>query len=254
MRGFRSVRKGAQAIIEAVLGIRIYRQLPRGLDIFADIETYLPRLRIERIVDVGAHVGLVALALRRRFPAAEIHSFEPTASTYKTLKANVANHDIRTHHVALSDEPGRGAMRDGLTSDLNQLTRDGAGPVAVQTLDGVFGTTRIGYLKIDVEGHDLLVLKGARELLRSGRIDIIEVEAGMGCAGTPRHVPLARFREYLDGFDYELFGIYEQVGDWVSGLERLRRANVVFASRAVLEDDAVPSAYAATVDAERLGG
>jgi len=118
----------------------------------------------------------------------------------------------------------------------------------------VFGTTRIGYVKIDVEGHDLLVLKGARELLRSGRIDIIEVEAGMGCAGTPRHVPLARFREYLDGFDYELFGIYEQVGDWVSGLERLRRANVVFASRAVLEDNAVASAYAATVDAERLGG
>ena len=64
MRGFRSVRNGAQAIIEVVLGIRIYRQLPRGLDIFADIETYLPRLRIERIVDVGAH----DYSLERRAP------------------------------------------------------------------------------------------------------------------------------------------------------------------------------------------
>jgi hypothetical protein len=72
--------------------------------------------------------------------------------------------------------------------------------VDVTTLDefcAVQAVERIDILKIDTEGLDLDVLRGARQLLAEQRIGIVEVEAGMH-GGNTRHVPFEVLKAYLE--------------------------------------------------------
>jgi hypothetical protein len=91
------------------------------------------------------------------------------------------------------------------------------------------GICHINYLKIDTEGYDLEVLKGASELLAGHSIDLLEVEVGMN----PRndyHVNISVVLEYLESKGYLVFGVYEQVQEWVTSKPFLRRSNVLFIS------------------------
>ena len=93
---------------------------------------------------------------------------------------------------------------------------------------------QISFLKIDTEGYDLEVLKGASRMLGEQRIDLVEVEAGMNCLNKT-HVPFEDLKAYLEKMEYYLFAIYEQVGEWPKKEPQLRRANAVFISRHVIE-------------------
>jgi hypothetical protein len=77
---------------------------------------------------------------------------------------------------------------------------------------------------------------GAPEFLDKKRIDIIEVEAGMNCKNT-WHVPLEKLKSFLEAKGYFIFTIYEQVNEWPSGEPQLRRANSVYLSEAVIDDN-----------------
>src|SRR5688572_2390342 len=116
-------------------GVHMYRQLPRGVDPFADIATYLSKTKIERIYDVGAHDGTVALDLHRRFPGAEIHCFEPVKATFNRLLANLRRHktsNVVAHPLALDQSSGTGYMIYGeyegrQYDDLHRLAQDNVG-------------------------------------------------------------------------------------------------------------------------------
>jgi hypothetical protein len=71
------------------------------------------------------------------------------------------------------------------------------------------GIDHINYLKIDTEGGDLDVLKGAVKMLTEQRIDLVEVEAGMNPSNT-WHVPFEALKEFLESHRYFLWN-YEQV-------------------------------------------
>ena len=64
-------------------------------------------------------------------------------------------------------------------------------------------------LTIDTEGHDLEVLRRAQPLLRRGAIDIAQAEVSMNPENT-LHVSFSAVREFLEQFEYRLFGLYEQ--------------------------------------------
>ncbi len=68
-------------------------------------------------------------------------------------------------------------------------------------------------MKIDTEGYDLEVLRGAESLLTHQRVDLVQVEAGMN-RDNHRHVTFILLTEYLERFNYRLFGIYNQSGEW----------------------------------------
>ena len=93
--------------------------------------------------------------------------------------------------------------------------------------------SHISFLKIDTEGGDLNVLKGAEKMLSQQRVDFVEVEAGMNC-GNKFHVPFETLRGHLEERNYSLFAIYEQVHEWPANEPQLRRANLVFMSRALI--------------------
>ena len=148
-------------------------------------------------VDVGSYIGVISLAMSHFGPPKHfIHSFEADELNYSKLKENVCHSkssSITIHktavanHVGLSDftrykDPGNNHL--GLeisTSDV--LT--GVYKVPVTTLDlftNQIGADKIDVLKIDVEGFDFEVLKGAKQLLKEKRIKVIVVET----PGTPK--------------------------------------------------------------------
>jgi hypothetical protein len=94
-------------------------------------------------------------------------------------------------------------------------------------------------MKIDTEGYDLHVLRGARGMLADQKIDLVQVEAGISPENV-RHVRLEAMKSYLEERDYFLFGFYDQVPEWPTGRPHLRRANAVFISRRASARNVVP--------------
>jgi len=140
-------------------------------------------------VDVGANIGYVSSLMAKRLgPSGKVFAFEPEPTLIKKFKSNISlwdknkNSDIRVVEGALSSRSGKMTLflpdgwetNEGLgtfSSDrVNKFLR--TVEVDAFTLDEFFNseTLRIDLLKIDVEGHELEVLKGARGLLSRGQI------------------------------------------------------------------------------------
>jgi FkbM family methyltransferase len=145
------------------------------------------------IVDVGANRGQFALVAARRYPAAALWCFEPLPEPRARLKAVIGQRPHTTiSSTALSASAGTTEMhvtrRDDSSSLLPVSSRQhrefagteevGLHRVETARLDEVIDETQItapALLKIDVQGYELEVLKGAEALL--GLFDTIIVES-----------------------------------------------------------------------------
>lgn len=232
-------------LAERMGGVRIMHNLPHGTELHADLRVKLPGRVIEVVFDVGANTGQSALTFATQFPDAKIFSFEPIRSTFDRLaEATRKNARISCFHLALgaTTEDRQIAVRelspnnslhnlsDGDLSRYPTATR--VETVHVQRLDQFVEKHRISHidlLKIDTEGFDMEVLKGAGELLVQGRVSVLQVEAAMNPQNT-KHVPFADFTAMLHPLGFDLFGLYEQTPEW-AGEPRLRFCNVVFLHR-----------------------
>lgn len=124
---------------------------------------------------------------------------------------------MRCLNLALGAEAGQRTMHLHPMSALNSFhcaPTDGGREerVEVETLDRILDREvpgRVALLKIDAEGHDLEVLKGATGALASGRFDLIQVEAGFDAPGPPQP-PLHEVQDFLRRFDYHLNSVTNQ--------------------------------------------
>lgn len=239
---------GIRAFTEKLTGTHIYRVLPRGVDVFHDIAMALPAFDATTVFDVGANVGQSAQVYLNKFPRAHVYCFEPVVSTFAELENRIGdNSRISCYRMALGAHMHLGQMVLQGSSDRHFLMREASTQpevllepvesVAVTTLDQFclqHHVDHIGYLKIDTEGGDLDVLKGAEDMLENQAIDFVQVEAGMN----PRnhfHVSLEVLKTFLETRRYYLFGIYEQVHEWPTHSPHLRRSNPVFISDRLVE-------------------
>jgi FkbM family methyltransferase len=150
-----------------------------------------------RIIDAGANIGQFSNLITSRCPntALEIHCFEPGQDAFEQLQARFSNDTrLQLNNVALGAEPGAATLySDTPASGLSSLTRrdlshhgrhmELSESVQVQTLDDYCaerGIDHIDLLKIDVEGHELDVLRGAQRMLDEQRVDAVSFEFG-GC-------------------------------------------------------------------------
>lgn len=133
-------------------------------------------------VDVGAHVGnhtlFFALVLGLRTIA-----FEPNPTTYAHLEANIRDNGLEQicelHNAAVGAVAGH--VLPSLAPEENSGTatvrRDPAGGVPLVRLDDeVLAEARVDLIKIDVEGWELEVLRGAKDVLAHHR-PLLYVEA-----------------------------------------------------------------------------
>lgn len=208
-------------------------------EIAKDIAARLPRERLSVFFDVGANTGQTIEKVTGRYTDARIFSFEPNPQTFKILARNAKS--ARTFNVGISSRAGTMRFDTSGSPDMHRIAEnqadDSLPAVEVKTLDGIcagLGIAVIDYLKIDTEGHDLEVLRGAKTLLSRSMVNIIETECGMNRDNT-HHVPFCQINSYLEDRDYRLFGIYEQVAEWPKSQPHLRRANAVFISKSVID-------------------
>jgi FkbM family methyltransferase len=113
-------------------------------------------------VDVGAHRGLWSYWFSRR--AGAVHSFEPNPHLYAFL-ARTRLRNVHPHEVALSDAEGTAELYipAGGNAGRGSIQIGGISPlatVATRQLDS-YAFENIGFIKIDVEGHEEAVLRGA---------------------------------------------------------------------------------------------
>lgn len=147
------------------------------------------------IFDVGASVGNTVRQYRAAFPAARIYAFEPFPASYATLAAAASgDRNVQPMNVALSDEEGQTTFHCNTSPLTNSLLPndergvgtwgEGVAPrfetvVPVTTLDAFCAKARIDridILKIDVQGAETRVLRGARGMLGGGCVGCVFIE------------------------------------------------------------------------------
>jgi FkbM family methyltransferase len=214
MRAFRPRLRDRAFSMEVEPGILIPAQLEDYMDRWVFVNCYtsdravrLSRLLIrpgDTVIDVGANIGLWVMgAAARAGKSGSVHAFEPVPATFARLRAHLrlnALDWVACHRVALSDRRGTltlflapGGSHSGLASMGKQEGVDVPIQTPAMTLDEYcdeHGITGADFLKIDVEGAELLVLRGAGNLLSSRKAPAIlfevdeELAAHVGCPCT----------------------------------------------------------------------
>lgn len=142
----------------------------------------------QTFVDVGANVGYYTLMAARLVGRhGHVLSFEPDHSTYKRLKITIEQNRLSQVHAiqaGLSDQEGEMELhvQHGSGNNSPSMVRNGTGvpiKVRVRSLDSYLdesGINHIDLMKIDVEGFEPNVLRGAAAHLSDGRVGAILCE------------------------------------------------------------------------------
>lgn len=131
------------------------------------------------LFDVGANIGNYSLDLIQQFGcSAEVHAFEPLSSTYEMLTDNMQPYgNVFCHNIGLGREIKvmpvyTNKAGSGLTSvykrrldhfDIDMNIKQDCNFSTVDDFCKSNDIKHIHYLKIDVEGHELAVLKVPRK-------------------------------------------------------------------------------------------
>lgn len=220
-------------LIAATTGYWIYKldMLPVGADLFVDISRKINYPEIQTVFDVGANVGQTHHYFRYYLPAARIYCFEPITESFTQLqKATAADKNCCIEKMALGDTAGEKRIKvfEGDMGVLNSLNehmmnqQQGAREevIRIDTLDAYcreHGIDTIDLLKIDTEGYEINVLKGAAHLLEQGRVSFVYCETGFQQKNT-RNTYFGDLNTFLNDKGYWFFGFY-QTGyhDWIRG-------------------------------------
>jgi FkbM family methyltransferase len=231
-----AAKEHIKAVLKTVLRKTRIRPYHFGINLYDDIKLALPSQKIGMIFDVGANIGQTAQTLRTKYPLAIIHCFEPNPECCETMRA--LDLGLRVHQTAVGSKRAlKGFDRSRGESDMFRLVDDlGNETVQVETIDDFCrenAIERIDLLKIDTEGHDLEVIRGAGDMLAGHRVDLVQAETSMNCSNSD-HVSFFDVQTQMESLGYRLFGIYEQMYEWPTGEAHMRRANVAYISPRVI--------------------
>lgn len=143
------------------------------------------------LLDLGAHLGTVALCAARRGASVLAVEASPRNAACLARSAEANGLDVSVLPVAVGAAPGRVHFREegpfGQVSDEPTALEIEELPVG-QVLARA-GVTRADVVKIDVEGHELAVLDGMAELLAAGDAPAVVVEGNGFTLTTRGHTP-----------------------------------------------------------------
>lgn len=165
----------------------------------------------DTVFDIGSNIGLYTLWISKYIKSGKIHSFEPDTKNHSRFEKNVllngVQHVVVINKIGVSNNTGTIYLtqdRDVQNHVVFEKTQNSV-EIKTITLDEYCsknGVGRIRYLKIDIEGFEMLAFKGAESLLREGRIDIIQLEINNALANSG--VTEQELIAYLKSFGYYL--------------------------------------------------
>ncbi len=145
----------------------------------------------DTVIDVGANIGAVTLLAAHKLKKGKVYSFEPTPELLIHLRENMNLNNyskkVIIEPIAVSDQIGSCTFVTGAQSEVNHLlvkndNKQKSITVPTTTLDYYCSTHKLNtiqVLKVDVEGAEPLVIKGAKKLFTNGAIDIMLFELNL---------------------------------------------------------------------------
>lgn len=189
-------------------------------------QAWIHQAGIRTVLDVGAHKGEFSKAILTIIPQARIYAFEPLPDCYSYLSRQMSrNGSFQSFPVAIGRESGSVVLwrssydKSSSVLPMAELHKAsfpwsaGASPVEVEmrTLDEYIGRLELNaktLLKIDVQGYEAQVLRGATELLKQVEYVLVEVSF------RPLYEGQASFAEVyslLQGAGFSYSGSLEQL-------------------------------------------
>lgn len=144
--------------------------------------------------DVGANIGEFSTALSKIYPAARIYSFEPSKYTFEKLTANTKQYqNINRVNLGMGSEKtempiytyeseldsGHASVFKDVLDGLHKADKLVEQIIQIGTIKEYCdeqGIEKIDFLKIDTEGFELEVLRGAKQLIDERKITMIQFE------------------------------------------------------------------------------
>jgi FkbM family methyltransferase len=248
-------------------GIRYDLDLREGIDlslfIFGSFQPHVVRNRFVQlpgdgvVLDVGANAGILALQLAQAVPGGRVFAFEPTHYAYAKLIRNLELNPELSRRVepvqafvssVSAAQPGLSAYSswriDGAHSGTHPLhggtakSADEIGAVSLDDFAAQRRLHRVDFIKVDTDGHELEVLRGARGLLaRHKPVVVFELARYVM---EERGITFADYVSLLAPLGYAPFDAKSGAGiDLANHLERIpARATIDIA--AVADGAAVP--------------
>jgi len=210
------------------------------------LRTHMPFC--ETVFDVGARQGdWTALALAMN-PHAAVHCFEPAGIPYRGLLKRGFPDAVRCNNIGLSSVKGTRTLylrvgsvyrRSGLVAHPPGAISSATETAGFDTLDNYcaeHAVRRIDFLKLDVEGHEMEVLRGGLGMLGSESIRRIQFEYG-GCTIDAR-VLLKDFFDLFADRPYRFFKIVprrlEPIDEYDQRLENFQYKNFAVLHNSIL--------------------
>ncbi len=191
------------------------------------------------ILDIGGNVGSYSAELRRRWPDASIHIFEPSPTNLPKLKARFDDEsNIFIHPFAVSDFEGATTLfadtpGSGMGSlshrDLSHLgisefnNEESIKVVMLEEFWKKLNGGKVDVVKLDIEGHELSAIKGMGTLVET--VKIFQFEFG-GCNIDTR----TYFKDFFDFFTERSFDLYRITPTGVEAIPSYRETDEFFST------------------------
>lgn len=163
-------------------------EAPIGINVLSDVRRLL-RANPPIVFDVGANIGQTVQTYKGLLPESEIHSFEPSPSTFETLAHKVGYHEkVHLNNLAVGSSSGKKKLLENDHHDMSSFLELGtagwgeivkATEVATVTLDEYCEQKKVPYitlLKSDTQGYELEVLRGCNRLMANNQIEMVLIE------------------------------------------------------------------------------
>ena len=229
--GLRSL--GASEIeTESVDGVTFFLHMPEDASWFSiyydghfETGTFELMKKIIRkddiVLDIGANLGWYTAHIAKRIPIKHCYAFEPVPSIFKKLErhcaVNQVTNKVTLNNCALGDKDGtielhtfpdlpHGHSSISTLGKTNYVTS--TAPIVM--LDNYIAENnldKIDFIKMDVEGAEMLVLKGAKNLLQRKDPPVWVIEMNIETAASFGHKPADLLKEITQYNSYELFKV-----------------------------------------------
>jgi FkbM family methyltransferase len=212
-----AANKIEQCIISAPF-FPLTRYFPRGRSWLYDVARISGSRHFKTVFDVGANTGQTVSAINRYLRCEKVYCFEPVKATHGELLRNHGrDRNVVCIRQALGSAAGRATIRLYGNSEVNTLAiREAWDPqlseeaIDIDTLDN-FCQSRaiqsIDILKMDVQGWEPNILKGAEGLLATGKIRFILSEVGF--SSDPDTAKFSDINDTLHQHRFHFCGFYE---------------------------------------------